>query len=122
MLCMVFFTTMFASGLVGLTGGLLAARLRLWLQGIATFFLGFALWFMWESTFRVGALCILCLFCFTGLLTLNWGWLRMNAAILPIGTRGRSQLQKVIARGGDSFAWLLLAMTLAFVMLLKFSK
>lgn len=122
MLCMVFFTLMLSSGIVGLTGGIILPKLRLWLHGIATFFLCFAMWFMWESTFRIRALCILCLFCLTGLLTINWGWLRTNAEILPIGERGRRQLARLIIRGADIFAWLLLAIGIAFVMFLKFSK
>lgn len=120
MMCMVFFTLMLGSALVGLTGSTLAPKLRLWLHGITTFFLGFGLWFMWESTFSVRALCILCLFCFSGLLALNWGWLRTNAAILPIGVRGRARLQKAIHQGADTFVWLLLAITMAFVMFLQF--
>lgn len=122
MLCMVFFTLMLTAGLVGLTGGVLVPKLRLWLHGIATFFLGFALWFMWESTFRVHALCILCLFCLAGLLTLNWGWLRTNVDILPMSNRRRKQLQAAMRQGADTFAWLVLAILIAFVMSLKFFK
>lgn len=121
MLCMVFFTLMLSSGLIGLTGGVLVPKLRLWLHGIATFFLGFALWFMWESTFRVHALCILCLFCFAGLLTLNWGWLRTNFNDLPLSPRHHKRLQVLIAKGTDTFVWLVLALVMAFVMLLKFA-
>ena len=121
MMCMVFFTLMFSSGLIGLTGGTLVPRLRLWLHGIATFFLGFGLWFMWESTFKVRALCILCLFCFAGLLTINWGWLRTNADILPLSLSKRMRLQEAIHSGVDIFVWLVLAIVIAFVMLLKFA-
>jgi len=121
MMCMIFFTLMFAAGLVGLTGGTLAPKLRLWLEGIASFFLGFGLWFMWESTFQIRALCILCLFCFSGLLAINWGWLRTNASILPIGAGGRKQLAQLIAKGADTFAWIVLALVMAFVMLLRFA-
>jgi uncharacterized membrane protein len=120
MLCMVFFTLMCTSGLIGLTGGVLMPKFRLWLHGIATFFLCFALWFMWESTFRVHALCILCLFCLAGLLTLNWGWLRMNVNVMPISIHRREQLGKAMAQGADTFAWLVLAMLIALVMFLKF--
>jgi uncharacterized membrane protein len=120
MLCMVFFTLMLSSGLIGLTGSVLVPKLRLWLHGIATFFLCFALWFMWESTFRVHALCILCLFCLAGLFMLNWGWLRINIDILPISSHRRKQLHKAIARGTDTFAWLVLAILIAGVMFLKF--
>lgn len=122
LLCMTFFTLMLSAGLVGLTGGVLAPKFRLWLHGIALFFLGFAMWFMWESTFRIHALCILCLFCLSGLLTLNWGWLRTNIEILPINEQHRAQLHKAIRQGADTFVWLVLAILIAFVMFLKFSK
>lgn len=120
MLCMVFFTLMFSAGLIGLTGGVIAPKMRLWLQGIALFFLGFGSWFMWESTFRIGALCILCLFCLAGLLTLNWGWLRINAKELPIGKADRTKVAKLINHGADTFVWIVYATIIAFIMLLKF--
>ncbi len=121
MLCMVFFTVMLSAGLIGVTGGVLGRKLRLWLHGIATFFLCFALWFMWESTFKVQALCILCVFCFSGLLTINWAWLRTNVDDLPMSKRRREQLRAAIRQGLDTFAWLVLAIVIAFVMVLKFS-
>lgn len=121
MLCTVFFTLMFTAGLIGTTGSILMPKMRLWLQGVGLFFLSFGLWFMWESTFRVGSLCILCIFCLAGLLLLNWGWLRTNAEVLPIGVRGRKQLQKLINQGIDTFVWLVLAIVIAFVMLLHFT-
>jgi uncharacterized membrane protein len=122
LLCMMFFTLMLSVALVGLSGGILAAKFRLWMHGITTFFLGFGLWFMSESTFQIKALCILCLFCLAGLLLLNWGWLRTNAYILPIGARNRKRLHDYIQKGADTFVWLLLAILIAFVMFLKFSR
>jgi len=121
MLCMVFFTIMFASGLIGLTGGVIRPRLRLWLHGIATFFLFFGLWFMWESTFRIHALCILCLFCFAGLLTINWAWLRTNVNTLPFSPRWHTRLCKSMEQGADTFVWIVLALLIMFAMLAKFS-
>lgn len=121
MLCMVFFTLMFSSSLVGLTGGKIAPRLRLWLHGLASFFLGFAFWFMWESTFRIHALCILCLFCLAGLFMINWAWLRTNVDVLPLNVHRRAQLEAFIMQGADTFAWLLLAILVAFIMFLKFA-
>lgn len=122
MLCMLFFMLMFSSGLVAMTGGTIVPRLRLWLHGIAAFFLCFALWFMWESTFRVRALCVLCLFCMVGLLLVNWAWLRLNVDILPISSNSRKKLRGLIAQGADIFVWLLLAIVIGFVMFLKFSR
>ena len=97
------------AALAGLTGSVLVKKLRLTMQGFALFFLCFGLWFLWQSTYHIRALCILCLFCFGGLLLINWGWLAVNAADLPIGNRGRKLLVRANTRGFDAFAWILLA-------------
>lgn len=121
MMCMVFFTTMFAVGLVGLAGGTVPRRLRLWLHGVALFFLGFAMWFMWESTFRIRALCILCLFCLSGLFMLNAAWLRLNAANLPISAHARARLERMMKSGADIFVWIVWALVIGLVMFLRFA-
>ena len=121
MLCMVFFTTMFAAGLVGLAGGTMPPKLRLWLQGVSLFFFCFAMWFMWQSTFVIQSLCILCLFCLAGLFTINWAWLRLNAEHLPGSRQAHHMLNEAIRQHGDTFTWLILALLIAFVMFMKFS-
>jgi uncharacterized membrane protein len=121
MMCLVFFTLMLSTALVGLTGGVLARKFRLTMQAIALFFLCFALWFLWESTYQIRALCILCIFCFGGLLLLNWGWLRINASDFPIGKGGRKKLAQITASGMDIFGWVLLGIIVAFAMIMRFS-
>jgi uncharacterized membrane protein len=120
MMCMVFFTLMLGFGLVGLYGGTIPRGLRIAAQGISLFFLGFGLWFLEQSTFSIRSLCILCIFCFAGLMAINASWLRLNSGDLPLGRRIRDLLQRIIARGTDIFGWLLLAIVIAFVMFLKF--
>jgi hypothetical protein len=61
------------------------------------------------------------LFCLSGLLLVNWGWLRINAADLPIGTRGRAAVERAIAQGADVFGWVVFALVIALVMILKFA-
>lgn len=121
LMCLVFFTIMFATALVGLTGGTLVRKLRLSLEAISVFFLCFALWFLWESTYKINALCFLCIFCFGGLLMLNWGWLRINASDFPTSQRGRKILAKVISSGMDIFGWLLIGIVVAFAMIMRFA-
>ena len=121
LLCIVFFTLMFGAGLIGLAGGIITPKLRLWLHGIALFFLAFGTWFMWQSTFVIQALCILCIFCYAGLLAINWAWLRVNAAVLPIGERGRQRLARLIYMDIDTVMWLFLAALLGLVMVAKFA-
>ncbi len=120
LLCMTLFTIFASTALVGLSGGSLPRRLRLGVHALSLFTLGFALWFLAQSIYVIGSLCILCIFCFVGLLLVNWGWLRLNAGDLPIGERGRAVLARTIAKGGDIFGWFLLAALVAFAMLLRF--
>lgn len=118
MLCMVFFTTMLVAGLVGVTGGQITRALRWVLQGLALFFLGFALWFFWQSIFAIGALCILCLICFGGLLVLNASWLRMNVG--AAATQPSSFWGKCFQSGADLFSWTLIGLALLATIYLRF--
>lgn len=121
LMCLTLFTIFASIALVGFTGGKLPRGLRLGIQALSLFTLGFAIWFLLESIYVINALCILCIFCFAGLLLVNWGWLRLNAADLPIGERCRAALVKGIKRGADIFAWFVLAALLAFAMVIHFN-
>lgn len=120
LLCMALFTIFASMALVGVSGGVLSRRLRLGIQGLSLTTLCFALWFLTQSIYGINALCILCIFCFIGLLLVNWSWLRSNAADLPIGERGRAFLYRCIAGGADTFAWVLLGLAVAFAMIAHF--
>jgi uncharacterized membrane protein len=120
LLCMTLFTIFATTAFIGASGAMLSRKLRLGVQALSLGTLGFALWFLTQSIYVINALCILCIFCFAGLLLVNWGWLRINAADLPIGDHARARLQRSIASGADIFAWMLLAMALAFAMVLRF--
>lgn len=119
-MCLVFFTIFASFGLAGLSGAMLPRKLRLGIQGLALFVLGFALWFMAQSIYVIGSLCILCIFCFVGLLLVNGAWLRLNASDLPISAAARARLERGIAKGTDILAWFLLAAAVAFSMLFTF--
>lgn len=80
-MCLTLFTIFTATAFVGAMGGVLTRGARLTIQGLSLFTLGFALWFLWTSTYVIGALCIFCLFCFAGLLAINWGWLVKTALL-----------------------------------------
>jgi len=121
LMCMALFTIFASIALVGVSGGKLPRGLRLSIQALSLFTLGFALWFLTQSIYVINALCILCIFCFVGLLLVNWGWLRLNAADLPIGERGRAFVKRRIETGADIFVWILLALALAFAMIVRFN-
>jgi len=119
-MCMTLFTIFATTALAGALGGILTRGMRLGVQALSLFTLGFALWFLWQSTYVIGALCIFCLFCFGGLLMINWAWLRLNVADLPIGTKGRAVVRRLIKNNTDSFVWLLLAAVVAIAMMQRF--
>lgn len=121
LMCMTLFTIFASIALVGVSGGALPRKLRLSIHILSLLTLGFALWFLAQSIYVINALCILCIFCFGGLLLVNWGWLRINATDLPIGERGRAHVRRYIANGADTFAWLLLGLVVAFAMIVRFN-
>lgn len=120
LMCLTLFTIFASTALVGLTGGVLPRKLRLGIHALSLFTLGFALWFLAQSIYVIGSLCILCIFCFAGLLLVNWGWLRLNATDLPIGDRGRAFVKRRIETGMDIFFWVLLAVVVGFAMIIRF--
>lgn len=121
LMCMALFTIFASFALTGLSGGVLPRKLRLGIHALSLFTLGFALWFLTQSIYVINALCILCIFCFAGLLLVNWGWLRLNATDLPIGERGRAFVKRRIANGADTFTWILLGLAVAFAMIMRFN-
>lgn len=120
-MCMALFTVFTAVALVGATNGVISKGMRLGTQALSLFTLGFALWFLWQSTYVIGALCIFCLFCFAGLLMVNWAWLRLNVQDLPFSKQVIAKLQGWIKSGLDTFGWAALAAVVAIAMALRFT-
>jgi uncharacterized membrane protein len=121
LMCMALFTIFTTIALTGLSGATLPRKLRLSIQALSLFTLGFALWFLTQSIYVINALCILCIFCFAGLLVVNWGWLRINVNDLPVSATGRTFLKQRIATGADTFGWILLGLAVAFAMIIRFN-
>ncbi len=121
LMCMGFFVIFATVGVAGLAGATLTRKFRLGVQLLALFVLAFALWFMQQSIFSIGALCILCMFCIGGLLLVNWSLLRINAAELPLKAQGKKFVERMIKLGADTFIWVLIALVLAFIMVIKFA-
>jgi uncharacterized membrane protein len=119
-MCLVLFTIFTVVGLVGLTGGVVSKGMRLGTQFLTLFTLAFALWFLWQSTYVIGALCIFCLFCFAGLLMVNWAWIRLNITDYPIKQEYIKKKQAFIKSGWDTLFWVSLAAVVAIAMLARF--
>lgn len=120
-MCLTLFTIFTAVALVGLTGGTISRGMRVGTQILSLFTLAFALWFLYESTYAIGALCIFCLFCFAGLLAVNWAWVRLNVQDFPMRKDLLKKKQEFVKSGWDTFAWAALAAVVAIAMALRFT-
>lgn len=116
-----FFVLMLSAGLIGWTGGLITKKLRFAYQALSVFFIGFGFWFLWQSIFNVGNLCIFCFFNYGGLLMISGAWFRLNYKDLTLNTRNRQLLDRAVASGADIFLWVLIALMIAFEAILKFA-
>jgi len=110
----IMFTFFLGIAVVGLTGSKLAKKLALAVQGLALFMLGFTLWFLFQSTYRIQSICIFCLFIGTAVLVINGAMLRHNAQF-------NQKLRRLTYRGADLFGLALIWLVVAFAMASKFS-
>jgi len=120
LMCIVFFTLILGVALAGLTGSKISAKLRLFLQFLSLFFLGFGAWYLWQSAYRIGTLCIFCTLCYGAVIALNWAWLRLNLSDLPISAKTKKSLQHAQAKGADTFFWLLYAILFSAIIAWRF--
>ncbi|HSX00422.1 MAG TPA: vitamin K epoxide reductase family protein [Patescibacteria group bacterium] len=118
LMCLILFTIFSTVALVGFSGGALTQGFRRTIQGLSLGTLGFALWFLEQSIYSIGSLCILCIFCFIGLLIVNALWLRINARDL---TAKNTLITRMIAADMDIVVWIVLAIIVALAMVLRFS-
>ncbi len=120
LVCMMFFAITAGVALAGLTGSTLHRHVRYAMQFFAVFFLGFGAWYLWQSTYRIGYICIFCLFCYTAVIAMNWAWFRLNYADLPLKKATIKKLHAFVARGGDTFLALCWAIAIAAMIIFKF--
>ena len=113
LMCIVFFSVTLGVGLAGASGAQIGKKLRLAMHFFSVFFLGFGAWYLAQSTYVIGYICIFCLFCYAAVIGMNAAWLRLNVAVLPVGKRGQAMLGRAIDQGADLFAWILWAITIA---------
>jgi uncharacterized membrane protein len=109
----IMFTFFLSIGLALATGSQISRRLALLVQGLAVFMLGFTLWFLFESTYRIHSVCLFCLFIGTSVLIINGVLKRHNWQNNP-------KYKRYFKSGLDIFFWAMLWLVVAFAMLLKF--
>ncbi|MEI6228746.1 MAG: vitamin K epoxide reductase family protein [Candidatus Saccharibacteria bacterium] len=120
LMCITFFAIMMTAGVIGWTGGTMHKNLRLVLQAMTLFFVGFGFWYLWQGIFNIGSLCIFCLFCYAAVLSISFAWLRINHKDLPINKSARKFIDKLITDNSDTFIWLTIALVIIAEMVIQF--
>ncbi len=120
LLCIIFFGFTLTAGLIGWTGGVITAKMRLVFQAMAVFFLGFGLWYFWESIFNVGSLCIYCLFCYLGVLFINGAFHRLNYPDYTHNPAIQKLLEQIKTKGIDIFILSLIGLVIILEAIIKF--
>lgn len=113
LMCIVFFTFMLGLGVAGLSGSAMSKWVRYIAQFLSLFFLGFGAWYLWQSIYVVGAICIYCLACYAGVILLNFAWLRINKTDLPLPN-------SFTRYNYDVVLWVLWTLALAVAIIAKF--
>ncbi len=111
LVCMLFFALTAGVALTGATGSILNRYLRSIFHFFSVFFLGFGAWYLWQSTYRIGSICIFCLFCYASVIFMNWAWFRLHYRELPLSKQKAAKLANFVKNGGDLFItvlWVLL--------------
>lgn len=120
LLCLVFFAVMLGFGLAVYKSDATKPRPRLIAQFFSLFFLGFGAWYITQLLYVVGNMCIYCAFCYAAVIAINWGWLRANVDNLPLSARRTATLKKAMAKGTDTFLWLLYGLVFVGLFLFRF--
>lgn len=120
LICMIFFAITGGIALAAATGSVIHRKLRYIFHFFAVFFLGFGAWYLWQSTFRIGYVCIFCLFCYSAVILMNWAWFRTNYQDLKLQKATRKRLAKFVDDGGDILLALLWTMLIAAMIIFHF--
>lgn len=120
LLCIVFFAVLAGAGLAAATGSEINRYLRLILHSFSVFFLGFGAWYLWQSAYDVGYICIFCSICYTAVIVMNWAWLRINAKEYFGSKTALKKWQQIEKSGADTFGWILYAVVFIAMIAFKF--
>ncbi len=120
LLCLTFFAVMLGFGIAVYKSKETARLPRLIAQFFSLFFLCFGAWYITQLMFVIGSMCIYCIACYAGVIAINWGWLRANVDDLPLPKKAIGSLKNGIAKGADTFLWLLYALFFVALFLFRF--
>lgn len=119
-MCLAFFGILLGIGLAGLFGSIIAKNLRLTMHFFSVFFLFFGAWYLMQSALVINALCLFCIFCYAGVIIMNWAWLRLNINDLGLSKNVNKALKTWMSKGADTFFWIMWALAFIGMFILKF--
>lgn len=120
LLCLTFFAVMLGFGLAIYKSKETKPIPRLIAQFFSLFFLFFGAWYITQLMYVIGSMCIYCVACYSGVIAINWGWLRTNVDDLPFSQKARTSLKNGMTKGADTFAWILYALVFVALFLFRF--
>jgi len=121
LMCIIFFVVTLTAGLIAWAGGSIGRILRLVLMGLAWFFVMFGFWYLWQSIFEIGALCIYCLVCYAAVLTISGAWLRLNYKDIKFNKKIERFFDYVVSNNFDIVFWLFIATLIAIEATIQFA-
>lgn len=120
LVCMMFFALTAGLALAGATGSKVHRIARYVFHFFAIFFLAFGAWYLWQSTFRIGYICIFCLLCYSAVIIINWAWFRLHYKELVSKKTLAKKLESFVANGGDILVALLWAVAIGAMIIFRF--
>lgn len=116
----VMFTFFLAISLDGLFGGVLSKRIKIISQFLAIFVLAFGFWFLMQSIYVIGSLCIYCIFNTLGLLMINANWLKLNYSYIKTDKKTSKLIESLVRNNYDILIWLIVAVFIIASAIIKF--
>lgn len=120
LMCMIFFGVVLGIGLAGIFSDSISKWPRLIGQYFSLFFLGFGAWYLYQSAYAIGYICIFCSACYLGVIAINWAWLRLNYQDLPYLKKYSSKFSKLMSSGTDTLLWSLYTVVIACMIAFRF--
>jgi len=120
-MCIIFFVVMMTAGIVGWTGGTINSKLRLVFLAMALFFVGFGFWYLWQSIFIIGSMCIYCIFCYGGVLVASDALLRLSYKDIKLNNNIQKTLSRMIANKADIVLFASIALIIVLEIIIKFT-
>lgn len=113
------FALLAGAGLAGVLGTRLSRAFAATLLGVTVFMAGFLTWYLQQSAFALGVLCLYCTVCAVGLVLVGIGVTRVVDAERALGTgRAGRQLHLLVEARADLIVWAGLAALIAVLLYL----